>query len=68
VKRIIHYTHTTVEYPPTEYDDDGNATEGKPIYAKHKLSIESDNDKDFNEQLEAIKTYCKDWKVEEVKE
>ena len=55
--RIIHYTRMM-----PIYDDNGNQVGEKKI---NNLSVTSDNDHDFNEQLETVKSYCDDWTVEE---
>ena len=60
MKKIIHYTQ---EIPVI---NDAGEQIGTDIL---NLSVESNNDKDFNEQLETVKSYCGDaYTIEEIEE
>ena len=68
--RIINYSQKIPIYETTETkSSDGDVLFQNRVikdYETRHLSVKSYNDDEFNEQLEAVKTYCDDWTVEEI--
>ena len=58
MKRIICYTQQIPTYDPQTREQNGTETV--------HLSVESTNDHDFAEQLETVRGYCDDFRVEEL--
>ena len=58
MKKIIFYTQEVPVYDPETNEITGSETV--------EMQCESNNEKDFQEQLETVKGYCDDWRVEEM--